>query len=149
MMENYLFFSSSSDPSRIIFYPDVDTLYVPDEKDPWSHGPDGIMTQLKTDRDRVRFLAANLNPYGLQEGALRADMDAFHRLKAYILVFMELKDGDWERFKNAERWLRMIKGLWERRIQRNDIGITQRDFPEGLNLALYRGGCLTFLEKGY
>ena len=128
-----------------IFNPDVDTLYVPDEKDHWIRGPDGILTQLAKEWDlsRVQLLAADLDPYGLQTGSLKADMDLFLRLKRHILVVRELKDGDQERFKGAERALMALKGSWARRIQRND----RREFATELSLAVYRGGRLTCVER--
>lgn len=139
---------SKSSEKKIVFNPEIDTLYVADEKEHWIRGPEGILTQLKPWHDLIRFLASDLNRYGLQSGAMRGDIKLFHHLKAYSLVVKEFKDGDWENFKQAEkRYCGLVAGVmrvWG--VWSNEKG---REYPRELKLAIYRGGRLDFfVEEG-
>jgi 2EXR family len=147
---NHLFFSTPSSPP-IFFNPEIDTLYVPDEKSTWIRGPDGILTQLKAELgpNSIRVLAADLNPYGMQEGSMKADMKEFVGLREYILVVPELTEGDIERFKAAERALERLKLREEHRIElAGGTTIMRREYPERLKFAIKRGGSLRYVEEG-
>ena len=59
----------------------------------------------------------------------------------------ELKDGDWEVFRDAENTLQNFKARLERQAQ---LGrpLKRPEFRIELRLAIYRGGCVTFVEEG-
>jgi 2EXR family len=150
---HHLFFSTPFSPP-IFFNPAIDTLYVPDEKSTWIRSPDGILTQLKAelglDSNRLRILAADLNPYGLQAGSMKTDLKEFPGIQDYILLVTDLKDGDFEYFKAAERVLQILKLKEQRRIElaSGTMSTMRHEYPNRLTFAIKRGRSLRFVKEG-
>jgi hypothetical protein len=95
----------------IFLNPAIDTLYIPDEKDPWVRGMDGLLTQFQEMHrtDKVASFATDLKLYGQQGGSVRLDLACFENLRHLVLVVPELNEGVWQQFESVKAGKALLK----------------------------------------
>ncbi|KAG4432800.1 hypothetical protein IFR05_011711 [Cadophora sp. M221] len=84
--------------SDIYFNPNIDTLYVRNEKEYWIRdwGPEGILTQLWTlyHPDQLRFLAIEIEPLTRATTRWSLDVDLFHFPNIEEIMFVVKEDNE-------------------------------------------------------
>jgi hypothetical protein len=112
----HLIFSTITKALDIYFNHEIDTLFVPNEKDYWIRdwGSEGILTQFQTmhSPELLRFLAIELDPLsrGTTPYSLSLDLGHFSRLEEVVFI---VKEGNEEVRNWVKRLKRILQG-WVR-----------------------------------
>ncbi|KAH7369728.1 hypothetical protein BKA65DRAFT_4224 [Rhexocercosporidium sp. MPI-PUGE-AT-0058] len=137
--------------SDIYFNPEIDTLFVRNDKDYWIRdwGPEGILTQVwkMHHPERLRFLAIELEPLTRATTPWSLHVDLFYFPKLEELMFIVKKDGE-----EAQKHLRCLnQAQWH--LARGGVAGYARPRPKispllgVLKLAVVRRGRLECLPS--
>lgn len=105
----HLLFATSPDASEIYFNPEIDILYIRNEKEYWIRdwGSEGVLTQYKKDQqpELLRHLAIELDPINraTTRNALGNDLKFFRALEDITFVVKEPSTEIFEWIKMLDR----------------------------------------------
>jgi hypothetical protein len=147
----HLLFTTGPDSPAIYFNPEIDTLYVPNEKEYWIRDWDrcGILTQVRKERPMdINVLAIGLDPVERGTTALSLEQD-FNELKMLKDIIFVVKSPDGEIFgciRQLNGRLRVLQRENDERVQRGAVH-QARAFPSECKIAILRGGRFIFVEN--
>ncbi|TVY81236.1 hypothetical protein LSUE1_G006098 [Lachnellula suecica] len=144
----HLIFDTVSEAPKIYFDPDVDTLYVHNEKDYWigDWGSEGILTELRNSDQgsRLRFLAIDLEPLtrATTPDSLHGDLLGFPKVEKIIFVVRKVDQEVLEWVKRLDRHL----WLWAQDPSRLPGRTRRGPYPKECELVMLRAGKFETIE---
>jgi hypothetical protein len=145
----HLIFDMGTGAPKIYFNPEIDTLYVPNEKHYWIRdwGPEGILTELKCSYspESLRSLAIGLDPLSRATTpySLLMDLLDFQLLETVIFV---TENADPE----VTRWIEKLDrrlACWERDGGGLQGKVRHHPYPTECGLAICQAGRLVSIKK--
>jgi hypothetical protein len=147
----HIIFDTHFATSPIYFKREIDTLYVPNEKDNWIRDfyPPGILTQFKREHspESVSRLALGLDPVfrGTSVLSLRLDLQDFVALRDLIFIIKELDDEIIGHIRQLNLFLKRANAAAPL-VQQRSGSEHLRTYPKECILALKRGALLEFVQ---
>lgn len=145
----HLIFNIMPEAPKIYFNSDIDTLYVPNERDYWIRdwGPEGILTEFQSNHqpERLRFLAIGLEPLtrATTSYSLYRDLIAFQKLEEIIFVVKKTDDDILTLIKRFDRCLQM----WAQDLVLSREKVRCHPYPRECRLAIRHALHLEFVKK--